>query len=119
MSYTINYNPAKNRIIVTVQKIDESNADQYIKDFTEVLKQTKPGFTGCTDVTESSVLSQEVSQKLAPTMELALNKGLTTTKKWAYVTNNPVYKMQWRRMFKDSVEYCETLAEADAYLDRP
>lgn len=116
MSYSISYNPEQNSIIIKVFKIDEINADQYMKDLTDVLEQAKPDFCGYTDVTESPILYPEVVGKLAPAMDLALSKGLSTSKKWGFVTDNPIHKMQWRHMYKDKVEYFETCAEADAYL---
>jgi len=119
MSFTIKYDAQKNRVYIKVQSVTEANAQEYIDEFTKVMGQVKPGFTGVTDVTESPVLAFDITAKLAPTMEVAVAKGLSQVKKWAYVTDpgNAIYKLQWKRMFADQVQYCESLAEADAYLD--
>lgn len=119
MSYEFKYDEAKNRLAIKVIHIDESNADQHIEDFKAVLATVKPGFTGYTDVTDAkAVLSQEMVAKLAPTMDMAIERGLNPNKKWAYVSGNPIYKMQWRRMFGDAVEHFSSCEEADAYLDK-
>ncbi|MFE4714382.1 MULTISPECIES: hypothetical protein [Paenibacillus] len=114
--FTIEYNAAKNRVVVTAQEVTLDNAQQYIDEFTEILKKVKPGFTGVTILTGAKVLSQEVAKELAPTSELATQKGVSTDKKWAYVTGSSIYKMQMRRIFGDFVEYFETVEQADAYL---
>ncbi|MNO09219.1 hypothetical protein D3C81_2322480 [compost metagenome] len=62
------------------------------------------------------MLTQEVVKELSPTNELAIKAGFSTVKKWAYITDSPVFRMQMKRMFGDFVAYFETYAEADAYL---
>lgn len=114
--FTIEYDSAKNRVVVTVQEVNLSNAQQYIDEFTAIMEKVKPGFTGVTILSDAKVLSQEVAKELAPTSELATQKGVSQTRKWAYVTGSSIYKMQMRRIFGDFVEYFETVEQADAYL---
>ncbi|NGM81739.1 hypothetical protein G5B47_04875 [Paenibacillus sp. 7124] len=116
-AYTINYDEQRNLIIVVAERLDENAAAAYIKDFEEILKKVKPGFSGITDVRKAkSVLSQEVVALLSPTMQLAINRGLRMDKKWVYLSDSPLFTMQLNRMFRNQVEYKETYEEAYTYF---
>jgi hypothetical protein len=114
--FTLGYDANKNRIHFVGDRLDIEDVPQYISELKAILKQVRPGFTGLTDLTGCRLLTQEVVKELSPTNELAIKAGFSTTKKWAYVSDSPVFKMQMRRMFGDFVAYFESYAEADEYL---
>lgn len=115
MSYTINYNQKENHIDVISIDFSAEDVPGYLKDFENIMKQVSPKFTGTTDVTDSkSVLSPEVAAMLAPTGEMASKAGQAG---WAYVTKNPIWKMQLKRIFgRDFADAYDTYEEARTYL---
>lgn len=114
--FTLGYDAEKNRINFVGDRMDMEDVAPYISQLKEILKQVRPGFTGLTDLTGCRVMTQEVVKELSPTNELAIKAGFSTTKKWAYITDSPIFKMQMKRMFGDFVAYFESYAEADKYL---
>jgi hypothetical protein len=115
MPFTISYNKAENHIDVKSFGLFAEDVPSYLKEFEEIMKVVRPGFTGTTDVTESaSVLTPEVAAMLAPTGEMATKGGQVG---WAYVTKNPVWKMQLKRIFgRDFADAYDTYEEARTYL---
>lgn len=115
MPYTMNYNKKENHIDVVSIDFSAEDVTGYLKDFEEIMKQVSPKFTGTTDVTDSkSVLSPEVAAMLAPTGEMASKAGQAG---WAYVTKNPIWKMQLKRIFgRDFADAYDTYEEARTYL---
>lgn len=112
--YTINYDASRNRIVVKVKKITKENVQQYIADYTKILEQVKPGFTGLTDLSEGELFAPDVAAELAPLGALSVDKGLS---KWAYYTGSAISKIQMKRMFGDVVQAFEKLEDAEAYLN--
>ncbi|MFD0620794.1 hypothetical protein ACFQZR_25395 [Paenibacillus sp. GCM10027629] len=112
--FEMSYDEAKNRITVKVQSITVEEVETYIQEYTKVLNQVKPGFTGLTDLSEGKLFTQDVAMALAPLGELSVQKGLT---KWAYYTGSVISKMQMKRMFGDIVVSFEKLDEAEAFLN--
>jgi hypothetical protein len=115
MPYTINYNKKENHIDVISIDFSAEDAPGYLKDFENIMKQVSPKFTGTTDVTESKkVLTPEVAAMLAPTGSMASAAGQAG---WAYVTNNPIWKMQLKRIFgRDFADAYESYEEARTHL---
>lgn len=111
--YQLNYDPALNRVTVTVTEITKENVQSYIDDFTKLLETVKPGFTGLTDLSQGKLFTPDVATELGPLGELSVQKGLT---KWAYYTGSAVSKLQMKRMFGDVVVSFEKLDDAEAYL---
>lgn len=112
--FEMSYDQAKNRVTVKVLSITMEDVEKYIQEYTKLLDQVKPGFTGITDLSEGKLFTQEVALALAPLGELSVQKGLT---KWAYYTGSAVSKMQMKRMFGDIVVSFEKLDEAEAFLN--
>lgn len=112
--FKIEYFPAKNRVVCTVESITMDEVEAYRKEYTATMTKVKPGFTGLTDLSKGKLFTQEVAVALAPTGEESIAKGLT---KWAYYTGSAVSKMQMKRMFGDIVVSFEKLDEAEAYLN--
>ncbi|WP_152395365.1 hypothetical protein [Paenibacillus guangzhouensis] len=112
--FQISYDQAKNRVTVRVQSITMDEVETYKQEYSKVMDQVKPGFTGLTDLSEGKLFTQDVALALAPLGELSVQKGLT---KWAYYTGSAVSKMQMKRMFGDIVVSFEKLDEAEAYLN--
>jgi len=112
--FQISYDPAKNRVTVRVLSITMDEVETYKQEYSKVMDQVKPGFTGLTDLSEGKLFTQDVALALAPLGELSVQKGLT---KWAYYTGSAVSKMQMKRMFGDIVVSFEKLDEAEAYLN--
>jgi len=112
--FQISYDQAQNRVIVRVQSITMDEVETYKQEYSKVMDQVKPGFTGLTDLSEGKLFTQDVALALAPLGELSVQKGLT---KWAYYTGSAVSKMQMKRMFGDIVVSFEKLDEAEAYLN--
>ncbi|CAM3529286.1 MULTISPECIES: hypothetical protein [Saccharibacillus] len=112
--FKIEYFPAKNRVVCTVESITMDEVASYQKEYTEAMKKVKPGFTGLTDLSKGKLFTQEVAVALAPLGEMSVEKGLT---KWAYYTGSAVSKMQMKRMFGDIVVSFEKLEDAEAYLN--
>ncbi|MNI33751.1 hypothetical protein D3C73_877120 [compost metagenome] len=114
--FTLGYDAKKNRVHFVGDGIAMEDVPRYINELTEILKQVRPGFTGLTDLTGCRLLTQEVVKELEPTNELAIKAGFSTTKKWAYVTDSTLFRLQMKRMFGDFVAYFESYAEAEEYL---
>jgi len=112
--FQISYDQAKNRVTVRVLSITMDEVESYKQEYSKVMEQVKPGFTGLTDLSEGKLFTQDVALALAPLGELSVQKGLT---KWAYYTGSAVSKMQMKRMFGDIVVSFEKLDEAEAYLN--
>lgn len=112
--FKIEYLPALNRIVCTVESITMDEVDAYKKSYATELAKVKPGFTGLTDLSKGKLFTQEVAVALAPLGEQSVAKGLT---KWAYYTGSAVSKMQMKRMFGDIVVSFEKLEDAEAYLN--
>lgn len=117
MSYTIKYNKSENHIDVVSIDFSAEDVPGYLKDFENIMKLVSPKFTGTTDVTESaSVLSPEVAAMLAPTGEMA---KAAYQAGWAYVTKNPIWKMQLKRIFgRDFADAYDTYEEARTVLKK-
>lgn len=111
--FKIEYFPAINRLVCTVESITMDEVKAYNTQYKAELAKVKPGFTGLTDLSKGKLFTQEVAVALAPLGELSVQKGLT---KWAYYTGSAVSKMQMKRMFGDIVVSFEKLDEAEAYL---
>lgn len=112
--YKIEYDSAKNRLYVKAGIMSMQEVLQYCKDFEEILKEVKPGFTGLTDLSEAKLLSHEAESALAALGELCVKKGL---KKWVYYTESALSKMQMKRMYGDIVVAFNKLEEAEDYLN--
>ncbi|WP_172195238.1 hypothetical protein [Saccharibacillus qingshengii] len=112
--FKIEYFPAENRVVCTVESITMDEVEAYRKEYTATMTKVKPGFTGLTDLSKGKLFTQEVAVALAPTGEESIAKGLT---KWAYYTGSAVSKMQMKRMFGDIVVSFEKLEDAEAYLN--
>ncbi|WP_172254658.1 hypothetical protein [Saccharibacillus deserti] len=112
--FKIEYFPAENRVVCTVESITMDEVEAYRKEYTAIMTKVKPGFTGLTDLSKGKLFTQEVAVALAPTGEESMAKGLT---KWAYYTGSAVSKMQMKRMFGDIVVSFEKLEDAEAYLN--
>lgn len=108
---------AKNRLYVYVKEVTEATASLYISKFLTGIEQLKPGFTGMTVVIGARLLAKPVQEKLKPTFDMAVQHGLSKERKWAYVSDSVIYKMQMRSLFGSGVDWHETVASADKYLD--
>ncbi|MGN7359333.1 hypothetical protein ACTHPF_16030 [Paenibacillus sp. SAF-054] len=111
--YTINYDPAQNRVNVKVFEITKDDVDNYIADFNKALESVKPGFIGMTDLSEGKLFTMDVAERLSHLGQLSVDHGLS---KWAYYTGSAVSKLQMKRMFGDVVDSFEKLEDAEAFL---
>lgn len=118
--YTIAVDLSKNRLYQTVKGswVRPVKGDPYLQDFERALKLLKKGFTGLSDATQISVMSQEWTEAIQKTHQTLINAG--TSKVAEVLTENAILKMQVQRIFRQSgftMKFFSDVTEAEAWLD--
>lgn len=117
--YTIQIDPAKNRIYLTIYGTwgKPENVPGYISDIEKAIRGLKPGFTIVTDASELGPVTQELGKIHVAAQEKLNNSGLDKT---AEIVKSGLTRMNidsFARKSKMKKQVFDNRKEAEAWLD--
>ncbi|GAK60977.1 hypothetical protein U27_00875 [Candidatus Vecturithrix granuli] len=118
--YTIAVDLPKNRLYQTIKGswVRPVKGDPYLQDFEKAAKLLKKGFTGLSDATQISVMSQEWTEAAQKTRQILIEAGIS--KAAEVLSESVILKMQVQRIFRQAgftMKFFSNLQEAEAWLD--